>query len=460
MVKSRRIIFLIFLLVILPLLVYGVLRITNFFGRAFGQYADLYVDLGSSYPVASDSWRNLAQGGEEKGRMLASVIDKVRGLRPDYIRIDHVFDFYNVVGRDGTGALTFNWSELDLTLGDIREIGAKPFISISYMPTALSSGDILELPDNWSEWELSVQRLVEHISGKAGLNIGGVYYEVWNEPDLFGKFKAGGDKNYFDLYIHSLNGIGRASGVNSFRVGGPATTGLYASWFNGLLKLKESGVRVDFLSWHTYTKDLDRLEKDFLNAKKWLSDHPGFENMEFIISEIGPNSENDPVYDNSFGGINLLATAATIEGSVDRMFIFEIKDGPGKEKYWGRWGLFTNDKFGVPEEKPRVSAIRFLNGVSGRKLAVAGQGSWVKAFARDNAGVAKTLVVNYDTSGKHTEAVPITFANLPSRQFLLKRTDYGGGVTEEQVATSSASWKTLQEFKPNSAAIFEIIPVK
>jgi hypothetical protein len=459
-VKSRRILSLVFLLVVLPLLVYAVLKVTNFFGKAFGDYANLYIDLGSSYPVSSDSWKNLAQGGEEKGRMLASVADKLKGLNPDYIRIDHVFDLYNVVGRDGSGALTFNWSELDLTLGDIREIGAKPFIAISYMPPAISKGDILEVPNSWAEWELAVQRLVEHISGKGGLNISGVYYEVWNEPDLFGKFKAGGDKNYFDLYVHTAAGVGRASGANGLKVGGPATTALYDSWFNGLLKLKKSGVRVDFLSWHTYTKDLDRLEKDILNAKKWLSKYPGFENMELIISEIGPNSENDPAYDNSFGAINLLATAATIEGSVDRMFIFEIKDGPGTDKYWGRWGLFTNDKFGSPEEKPRVSAIRFLNGISGRKLAVAGQGSWVKAFAREGGGRIKTLVVNYDTSGKHSEAVPITFANLPSLEFTLKRTDYGGGVSEEKVATSSASWKTLQEFKPNSAAIFEIIPVK
>lgn len=460
MFKSRKVLFLIFLLVVLPLLVYAVMRATHFLGKAFGDYANLYVDCGSSYPVSSDLWRNLVQGGEEKGRMLASVTDKLKGLRPNYIRIDHIFDLYNIVGRDGLGNLTFNWSELDLTLGDIKAAGAVPFISISYMPPVISKGDILEVPDSWVEWELSVQRLVEHISGKSGLNIGGVYYEVWNEPDLFGKFKEGGNKNYFDLYIHTAAGIGRASNINGFKVGGPATTALYKSWFNGLLKLKENGVRLDFLSWHTYTQDLDKLEQDYLDAKRWLSEYPGFEDLELIISEIGPNSENDSVYDNYFGAINLLASAATLEGNVDRIFTFEIKDGPGKEKLWGRWGLFTNDKFGAPEEKPRVSAIRFLNRVTGRRVAVAGKGSWIKAFAREDAGIIKTLVVNYDTSGKHTEAVPIIFANLSSTDFVFKRTDYGGGVLEERVATSSASWKTLQEFKPNSAAIFEIIPVK
>ncbi len=460
MFKFRRILFLIFLLIILPLLVYAVLRATHFLGKAFGDYANIYVDCGSSYPVSAGVWRNLAQGGEEKGRMLASVVDKVKGLKPEYIRIDHVFDFYNIVGRDGSGALSFNWSELDLTLGDIKAMDAKPFISISYMPPALSGGDILGMPANWSEWELAVQKLAEHISGKGGLNIDGVYYEVWNEPDLFGNFKAGGKKNYFDLYIHTVSGINRSTGVNSFKVGGPATTALYKNWFNGLLKLAQDGVRLDFLSWHSYTKDLDKLEQDFLSAKKWLLEYPSLEDTELIISEIGPNSENDPSYDNYFGGINLLATVATLEGNIDRMFIFEIKDGQGKDKYWGRWGLLTNDKFGNPEEKPRMLAIRFLNGMVGRKVAVAGRGSWVKAFAREKGGIIKILVVNYDTSGKHHEAVPMTFANLPSTEFTLKRIDYGGGVTVEKVATSSAVWRTLQEFKPNSAAIFEIIPVK
>src|SRR5207248_188950 len=85
------------------------------------------------------------------------------------------------------------WSNLDQTISDITSSGAKPFISISPLP---------ETPVNWSDWESKVQNLVKHISGTLGIN--NVYYEVGNEPDLFGGWKTYGDKNYLSLYSHSV----------------------------------------------------------------------------------------------------------------------------------------------------------------------------------------------------------------------------------------------------------------
>ncbi|OGM33658.1 hypothetical protein A3D00_01785 [Candidatus Woesebacteria bacterium RIFCSPHIGHO2_02_FULL_38_9] len=96
--------------------------------------------------------------------------------------------------------------------------------------------------------------------------------------------------------------------------------------------------------------------------------------------------------------------------------------------------------------------------MSGKRLNIAGVGSWVKAFAKKDNNNIKVLVVNYDSSGKHSEAVPITFANLSSQNFLYKRTDFLGGQSRLEVATTSATWSKLEYFPPNSAAIFEITP--
>lgn len=460
MVNYKRLLFLLLILLGLPLSVYLVLHVTKFFGKAGGVKADLLIDAGSSFSVPGGTWKNLAQGGEEKGRILLSVVGKIASLKPEYIRIDHIFDNYDIVKRDGSGNLTFNWSELDLTLGDIKRMGARPFIAVSYMPPAISRGDIVELPTNWGEWEICVQKLIEHISGKGGLNINSVYYEVWNEPDLFGKFKVYGEKNYLDLYAHTVTGAVRARNVNYFKIGGPATTGFYKNWFKALIKMAGRGVRLDFLSWHRYSKDLGVYENDYLEARRMLDSAENLKNVELLITESGPNSENDKVYDNSFGAIHTLALNAYLEGNARRSFIFEIKDGPGPEKFWGRWGILSHEKFGEPEAKPRYYAIQFLNRMTGKKVNVAGVGSWVKAFAKEEGNVIKTFVVNYDPRGTHYEAVPLTFINLPTGTFTFKRIDYGGETEELSVATTSATWKTIQEFKPNSAAIFEIIPVK
>src|SRR5690606_5022795 len=128
-------------------------------------------------------WRNLAQGGEDHNWRIGNLTEPVKTLKPEYIRIDHVYDFYDIV--QGTpGNITFDWTKFDLIIDDILATGAKPYIALSYMPPAISSGDILAYPVHWSDWQLVVQKTIEHLSGTR--KISDVYYEVWNEPDLFG----------------------------------------------------------------------------------------------------------------------------------------------------------------------------------------------------------------------------------------------------------------------------------
>ncbi len=427
------------IVVSVPVSIFLLSQKTSFFQKASGTPANLVIDAANMTGEKGESWRNLAQGGEDKGRQLLPVIDKVKALKPKYIRIDHVFDYYNE-------------QELDQVVQDIVSTGAKPFIALSYMPPAISkSGDVTDVPADWSVWESLVQKTVERISGRNGLNIKDVYYEVWNELDLFGKFKISGNKSYLDLYSHTVRGATRANNVNSFKIGGPATTGLYENWLNKLaIFTQENNIRLDFISWHRYSKDLNQYEEDMNSAT-----HYG---IETVITELGPNSENDKVYDNSFAAIHLILTTALMEGKIDKIFNFEIKDGAGSEKYWGRWGMITNEKWGVPEVKPRYRAVQFLNNlIGGSSLQLDGQGSWVKAIAKRTDQNIKVLVVNYDNYGKHSEAVPIKIINLPTNTFTLKRNDFiTGNVTTIPVTVTNNTWETIVYFEPNSATIFDL----
>ncbi len=456
----RNLLIILVLVLSIPVGVYLSLRKTSFWGKAFGVPANLVIDVGSSFNVPGGVWKNLAQGGEENARMLAPVVGKVKAVNPEYIRIDHVFDYYDTVSKDFSGKLAFNWAKLDLTISDILAVGARPFISLSYTPPVISSGNVTDLPTNWGDWETSVQSLVEHVSGKGGLNISGVYYEVWNEPDLFGRFKFSGEKDYRDLYFHSVVGANKAQGVNAFKIGGPATTGLYENWVKGLLKFTaESGLRLDFISWHSYAKDLNKYEDDLVKSRTWLAEFPERKNIELIISEIGINSENDKGYDGGFSAIQTIATATLFETEISRMFTFEIKDGPGPEKFWGRWGILTHEKWGEPEVKPRYYALTFLNQMMGNKINIAGEGSWVKAFGKEEGGVYRLLVVNYDPQGKHYETVPMNFINIPYKSFSFKRKNFTGEVKEQKVVIEGTGWQTTEGFDANSAAIFTISPI-
>lgn len=439
-IVALRIVGSLFLLLSLAFGIYLSQQVIKYFSKAGGESANVVVDMSTQYGKVPDPWRNLAQGGEEKGRMLVPVIEQVKPFRPEYIRIDHVFDFYTQ-------------DELDAVISDITSTGAKPFISLSYMPPAISkSGDINDLPRDWGEWELLVQRTVEHISGKNGLAISGVYYEVWNEPDLFGKFTIGGEKNYLDLYLHTAIGASRASNTLPFKLGGPGTTDYFDRWMSALSSFaNKNNLKLDFLSWHRYSKNLDDFESDIGHARPY--------ERELVFSEMGPNSENDTVYDGYFGAIHQIAVSAVLyHASIGKAFAFEIKDGPGPEKYWGRWGMFTHEKYGTPEIKPRGQAIKFLNNMTGGNvLSVTGEGGWVKAIAkRITEAQARILLVNYDPRGKHEEFVPIKFTNLQSNNFSLKRTEFLGSSFTQDIATTSAEWATYQYLKPNSAMILEV----
>ena len=432
---------------------------TGFIKRAFGVSANLSIDLGQSFANPGNCWRSLAQGGESRERMLEQVVPDIKKLQPQYIRIDHLYDNYNVVSRNG-GQLVFNWQNLDQTVRDILATGAIPFLSLSYMPPAISKdGQVTSEPANWSDWQVVVQKTIEHFSGKDGMNINNIYYEVWNEPDLFGKFKAGGNKNYFDLYYYAQLGARSAQRVNTFKIGGPATTGLYKSWVDGILQMAQSGrVRLDFLSWHNYSRDLEKYENDVQNVSAWVSAYPDFANIELVVSELGINSENDPAYDGNLSAIHTLASTSILQTNINKCFNFEIVDGEGPSKMWGRWGFLTNKKYGVPTLKTRYYAIQFLNRVVGDRISVGGSGSWVKSFGRYDGKKYRILVVNYDPAGKHGEIVPFNLVNLPFKNFTFKRIDFLGGSTTQTVSIDTSSWSTDMAFSPNTAAIFEITP--
>jgi len=444
-------------LVVIVVVTVVIPQAVKYIGKAAGFSANLIINYEGVLGKMPTPWRNLAQGGEESKDMVGNVIGEIRALKPEYIRIDHIYDAFNVVSGS-SGNLQYNWAGLDEAVNSILATGARPMLSLSYMPTVISSGDIIALPRDWNDWGAVVQATIEHYSGRNQKNINGVIYEVWNEPDLFGSYKTYGDKNYLDMYASSARAAGRAKNVNAFEIGGPATTGLYQNWEERLIKfVAAQNLRLDFMSWHRYSLDLEQYEKDVKQVRAWAENIPALVNLKFYVTEWGHDSEVDGGYDTRFGAIHTIAGARAMMGAVDRAFVFEIKDGPGNEKLWGRWGLLTHEKFGTPEKKPRYFALDFLNGLGPFRVSASGEGSWVKSIGSTNeSGNLKVLVVNYDPRGAHGEAVPITFENLPTGNFNYSRKDFMGQGRSLKVATTSASWKTTEYMAPNSAMMLSL----
>lgn len=433
-------------------------KVRQFFGQASGQEANLVIDTQGVLGPMPRPWRYLAQGGEDHAWRIEGISSQVAALNPEYIRLDHIYDFYDIV--QGTpGNITFDFTKFDLIINDILATGAKPYIALSYMPPAISSGDIVAPPVNWYDWQLTVQKTIEHVSGTRG--IGDVYYEVWNEPDLFGGWKYYGERNYLNLYTYAARGANNARGVRRFKLGGPAITALYKNWFDALAKHAiDNNLRYDFFSWHRYTADIDQYNKDMDEVQQWIQNYPQLApTLEFHISEWGHDSENSIGYDNGFSAAHTVAGAIEMVPKIQKAFAFEIQDGkdPAGQALWGRWGLFGHNDFGA-NPKPRYWGLKMLDRISDQRLQITGKGSWVKALAakneRDNTEV---IMVNYDRYGSHGEQVPVTFENITPGNYMVDIQNLNGRRNQQQIATDSAVIRTTIPMTANSMVFLELI---
>lgn len=448
------------LLGMLIIAIVGALQIQvvrEFLSRASGEPANIMVDRSKVVGVMPRPWRNLAQGGEDHAWRIQPIENQVRALHPTYIRVDHIYDFYDIVGGS-PGNLTFDFSKLDALLDDIAAVGATPYIALSYMPPAISSGDIVAPPQNYADWELVVQRTIQHISGTRGTP--NVYYEVWNEPDLFGGWKYYGDRNYMTLYNASARGAARVSGVQPFKLGGAATTALYKNWFDAMAKnAVNNGVRFDFFSWHRYDHDIDQYRDDMTEVRTWLQSYPSLEGfLELHITEWGHDSENHAGYDGNYGAAHTVAGAIEMVGVVERAFVFEIQDGkdPKGERYWGRWGLLTHNDFGATA-KPRYNALKLLDKIGSQRLQLLGKGSWVKGLAAVNdKGETQIVLSNFDVYGSHSEAVPITVKGLESGSYTITKEFHTGQVQSNVASVSDGSLATNIHMPANTVVLITI----
>lgn len=412
---------------------------------ASGTLANITIDTqnpGSN--LSSSLWQNLAQGGEEPTDMIKPVINQLRLLRPQLIRVDHLFDYYQVDKGNGE----YDFSRLDEVVGSIIKTGARPLLSLSYTPDSKE-------PSDWNQWNNLVKATAHRYSIEK--NISGIYYEVWNEPDLFGGWHYAKSPNYSTLYINSARAVAQGAKGSIYKVGGPATTGYYNNWVKSLFATaSKNKVPLDFISWHKYSKNISDYLNDFDDLNKILSDYPQYFDIERLVTEIGPSSDPDPWYDNELSGIHLISLCTQLSGKIHRLFSFEAIDGPSprSDKSSG-WGIITHNG----KTKPRYNALLFLNQISGARLPSTGDGSWVTSFSTKKGSTIQSLIVNYDPSLKHSETTPVVYQGLTPGQYQLKISPYQGNSRQKTITISSSTYTENLYLEPNTAFILELTKI-
>ena len=192
------------------------------------------------------------------------------GIR--YLRCHGVFDddmltyqrmgdcrmFSSVPGKNKISEINFR--QVGDIYDNLLDCGVKPFVELSFMPSALASGKKLGLaydpnitmPKSLAAWSDYIRRFIRFLLDRYGAEeVESWYFEVWNEPDL-GCFFAGTQKDYFKLYEATARAIKSVDA--RLRVGGPSTSA--CKWIPEFLAFCETNkVPCDFVSTHHYPGD-------------------------------------------------------------------------------------------------------------------------------------------------------------------------------------------------------------
>lgn len=195
-------------------------------------------------------------------------------------------------------SLLYSFHNADTIIDFLVSAQMKPFVELSFMPLALSSGPEFVFhykanitpPRDFGQWGELISRLVGHWVDRYGIDeAASWFFEVWNEPNL-SAFWTGTRQDYFRLYEVTARAIKAVS--PRLRVGGPATAA--NGWIAEFLQFCADGdVPHDFVSTHHYPTDAFGIPGDD-TATQLSKSHIGV--LREQASVVRKQAGTEPVY--------------------------------------------------------------------------------------------------------------------------------------------------------------------
>lgn len=317
-----------------------------------------------------------------------------------YIRFHGVFhDDMGVYKENEEGTPIYNWQYVDKLYDLLLENNIKPFVELSFMPTALASGDRTVFwwkgnvtpPKSFDKYYELIKAFTQHLTDRYGVEeVKAWYFEVWNEPN-HSSFFTGKKNEYFTMYKYAVKAIKEV--CPQYKVGGPATAG--CGWISEFLTYcKENEVPADFVSTHAYNVhgDLDEFgKKQLIMDKSPNSVINGVEYVDKKMKELKRNnlelhftewsssySPADAIHDTYQNASYVLNTLKNVEGITNSMsyWVFtDIFEEPGvpMTPFHGGFGLMNLQ--GI--KKPTYYVYHYLNQLGKTELLNSDSSSWV-----------------------------------------------------------------------------------
>lgn len=313
----------------------------------------------------------------------------------EYVRFHGILnDDMSVCTKKQDGTFEYSFFNIDSIIDFLLEIDMKPFIELSFMPTALASGTKtifhylgnITPPKSYDEWADLIGALAKHLVERYGVEeVRKWFFEVWNEPNL-DIFWSGTMEEYFELYRHAALAIKKVD--SKLSVGGPATA--IDAWIPEMREFcKKNNVPLDFISTHHYPTDaayglgLD-MEEQMARAGRGVL----YNKMKIALEESNPlpvyytewnnsPSPRDPYHDIPYNAAFIVKTI-TDNLNLDHIDLLKCysfwtfsdifeESGFSSVPYHGGFGLLNIH--GIP--KPSYRAFQMLSQLSGDRLEVA-----------------------------------------------------------------------------------------
>ncbi len=375
-----------------------------------------------------------------------------------YVRFHGLLDDQlGTLVRHKKGRFIYSFFNADRIVDFLLSIGMRPFVELSFMPTALASGDAtifsyrgnVSPPVDFRQWAELMRRLVGHWAERYGRDeVRHWYFEVWNEPNLRA-FWAGTQAQYFDLYRHTALAIKEVDG--DFRVGGPATAA--NAWLPEFLDFcTKNRLPADFVSTHHYPNDplwseAQDTESELAGgrrgilrewtreARRQAGDRPLLY-TEWNASSNPRYPRQDEPYAAAFAIKSALEAAELVEAYSFWTFtdIFEENYFPSLP-FHGGFGLLN--LHGIP--KPTYRAFELLHRLGEERLPIEGSHETVDAWAVRNGDRRTILLTNHalprQSIARQRVRVELTGAP-PPRSATLERID-------EEHANAKLEWRAM-----------------
>lgn len=326
--------------------------------------------------------------------------------------------------------LLYSFFNIDQVFDFLLSIGMKPFVELSFMPTAIASGTRTVFhykanvtpPKDYKQWATLINRLAAHWVQRYGLReVRDWFFEVWNEPNLR-SFWTGTQRDYFKLYRYTAEAIKNVDA--SLRVGGPATA--RSEWIEDFVEFCERNkVPADFISTHQYPTDgLERegnTELQLFKSQRGIMReraqdtrrYAGGRPVYYTEWNSSANSR-DPLHDEPYAAAFAVSTILEARGLVEGYSFWTFSDIFEERKFeslpfHGGFGLLT--LHGIP--KPTYRAFELLHQLGERQSLVDGLHETVDCSVIQKDSEVTIVLTNHTTPGHsiETEQLEITLSS-------------------------------------------------